>query len=288
MQADVLHHFHDLDVGAAVLGTLQGGHGRRDGGIGVGARRGDDPGGEGGIVAAAVLHVENQRRVQDLCLRGGVFFVGAEHHQKVFRCGKGRVRPVNDHAVHIFIVIVGVVSVNGQQRELGNQLDALPEGIADAGVDGAFVIGRQGENAPGHGVHDVLAGGFHDDVPGEVGGKGSALAQQCPEFLRGGAVRQLPHKQKVGDFLVAKLRFPEGADQVFHPVAPVPELTVAGKFFSVHDFGGRDLGNVRQPGEYAVAVFVPKPLLDAVLVVQPGGDGVVPAAHRLAADRVVI
>ena len=75
------------------------------------------------------------------------------------------------------VVIVGVVSVNGQQRELGNQLDALPEGIADAGVDGALVIGCQGENAPGHGVHDVLAGGFHDDVPGEVGGERPAFAQ---------------------------------------------------------------------------------------------------------------
>ncbi len=63
-------------------------------------------------------------------------FIRAEHHQKIFRRGKGGVRPVNDHAVHIFIVVVGMVSVNGQQREFGDQLDALPEGIADAGVDG--------------------------------------------------------------------------------------------------------------------------------------------------------
>ncbi len=41
-------------------------------------------------------------------------------------------------------------------------------------------------------------------------------------------------------------------------------------------------------GENAVAVFVPKPLFDTVFLVQPGGDGVVPAAHRLAAGRVVI
>ena len=288
VQADVLHHFHDLDVGTAVLGAFQGGHSRRDGGIGVGTGGGDDTGGEGGIVAAAVLHVENQRRVQDLRFRGGVFFVGAKHHQKIFRCGKGGVRPVNDHAVHIFIVVVGMVSVNGQQREFGDQLDALPEGIADAGVDGALVVGRQRQNAPGHGVHDVLAGGFHDDVPGEVGGERPALTQQPPEFFRGGAVRHLSHEQKIGDLFVAKLRFPKAADQVFHPVAPVPELAVAGNLFAVHNFGGRDLGNVRQSGENAVAVFVPKPLFDTVFLVQPGGDGVVPAAHRLAAGRVVI
>ena len=85
-----------------------------------------------------------------------------------------------------------------------------------------------------------------------------------------------------------QVRFPKAADQVFYPVAPVPELAVAGNLFAVHNFGGRDLGNVRQSGENAVAVFVPKPLFDTVFLVQPGGDGVVPAAHRLAAGRVVI
>ena len=59
----IVEHFDDLNVGAAVLGSLQRSQGRRDGGISIGAGGGDHVGGKGRVVSAAVLRVEHQGKV---------------------------------------------------------------------------------------------------------------------------------------------------------------------------------------------------------------------------------
>ena len=52
-----LEHLNHLDVGAAVAGALQGTDGGCNDRIGIRQGRGDDVGGEGGVVTAAVLHM---------------------------------------------------------------------------------------------------------------------------------------------------------------------------------------------------------------------------------------
>ena len=114
--ADVAHHLHDLDVRAAMLGSLEGGERRCHGGIGVRARGGNDAGRKGRVVAAAVLHMQHERDVEGLGLKLRVVFVRTEHHEDVFRRGEQRVRAVDVHALVVKIVAVGMVAVDAELR----------------------------------------------------------------------------------------------------------------------------------------------------------------------------
>ena len=75
--ADVVHHLHDLDVGTAVLGAFQAGKRRRNDRVGIRPGGADHAGGEGGVVAAAMLHMQQQGDVQHVGFQLGVFLVGA-------------------------------------------------------------------------------------------------------------------------------------------------------------------------------------------------------------------
>ena len=277
---DVLDHLDDLDVGAAVTGPLQGGQGGGHGGVSVRTRGGHHPGGEGGVVAAPVLHVEDEGDVQGLGLQLGVGHVVAEHPQDILRGGQAGVRPVDVHAVVVLIVVVGVVGVHRQHGKLRDQPDTLPDGVAQAAVDLVVVVG-QGEHAPGHGVHDVPGGGLHDHVPGEVGGQGPAVGQdggELRQLLRGG---HLAEDQQVGDFLKAELLGPQAADEVLDVVPPVPQLPLAGHALAPHVLEGDDFGDVGQAREDPHAIGVPQAPVDPVLLEQGFGDGVVLDAQGL-------
>ena len=79
------------------------------------------------------------------------------------------------------LVVIGLIAVDGVEREGGDKLHTLPHHIGQTDVVGFVVIGCDGENAFGQGVHHILGGGLEDDVPdkvfwkravvGELGGK---------------------------------------------------------------------------------------------------------------------
>ena len=192
--ADVLHHLHHHQVGTAVARALEGAQRRRHGRVGVGAGGGDHAGGKGGVVAAAVLGVQQQCHIQHAGFQLGVLHIRAQHPQKVLCGGKLRVRPVDVHAAVFFVVVIGMVAVHGQHGEDAGQLDALAQHIGNFQITGLGVVGCQREHAAGHGVHDIVAGGLHDHITGKVGGHGAALAQHAAElfqlFLRGQLTKQ--------------------------------------------------------------------------------------------------
>ena len=65
----ILKHPHHLDVGAAVTRSLKRTERRCNGGISIGAGGGHDMRGEGRIVTAAVLGVQHQSKVEQLCFK---------------------------------------------------------------------------------------------------------------------------------------------------------------------------------------------------------------------------
>ena len=81
---DVLKHLLDLHVGTAVLGTLEGTQGCSDGGIGIRTGGGNDMGREGGVVAAAVLCMQDQGNIQNLGLKFSILSVRTKQAENVF------------------------------------------------------------------------------------------------------------------------------------------------------------------------------------------------------------
>ena len=63
----ILEHFHDLDVCAAVTESLEGVDGGSICRKGICAGRGRHTAGKGGVVSAAVVRVERQQGIQQLC-----------------------------------------------------------------------------------------------------------------------------------------------------------------------------------------------------------------------------
>ena len=71
-------------------------------------------GGEGGVIAAAVLHMEDQRKIQHMRLHFGVLHIRTQQPQKVFCRGQVLIRTVDIHTCIPLVVVVSMVAVNRQ------------------------------------------------------------------------------------------------------------------------------------------------------------------------------
>ena len=266
---EIGHHFDHLDVRAAVLGPLEAGQRGRDHAVGVAAGGGDDVRGEGGVVAAAVLHVQNQCQVQHAGFQVGVGLVGPQHAQKVLRGGKAVIRAVDIEAFVTLIVVVAVVAIYRQQRKHGDQHQTLPQHIGQRHVAHVVIIAGQREHAAAQGVHHVAAGGLHDDVAHEVGGKRAAIRQRAlkkGQFLTGG---QLAKEQQVSDFLKAEAVLPGlCAHQVRDVVPAVEKAALAGNGFAVDLLVADNLRDIGQAGQHAPALLIAQAALYAIGLIQ--------------------
>ena len=279
--ADVLHHLHHHQVGAAVARAFEGAQRRRHSRVGVCAGGSDHAGGEGRVVAAAVLRVEQQGNIQHAGFQLGIFHIRAQHPQEVFCRGERRIRAVDIHALVVFVVVIGVVAVHRQHGEDACQLDALAQHIGDGKVCSLGVVGGQRQHAARHGVHDIVAGRFHDNVTGKVGGHGAALAQHPAELIQLFGGGQLAEQQQIARFLKGKAAAAGAADKVLYIVTSVEQLTVGGILYAVHIFERADIGNIGQTRQHALTVFVAQTRLDAELAVKVFGDAVVLCAQGL-------
>ena len=258
-----------------MLGALQAGKRRRDDGVGVRPGRGDDAGREGRVVAAAVLHVQQQGNVQHVGLEVGVLLVGTQHLQQVFRRGQARVGAVDVHAAAALIVIVGVVAVDRQHRENADELDALFQLGLQVGLANVVIVAGQRQHAAGQRVHQVVTGGLHDDIAHKVCRQVAAFGKAGGEALELLFVRQVAEQQQIGRALKRIALAAQTADQVIDVVAAVPELALAGNLLAVALLKGVDAGNVRDARQHALAVFVAQTALDVVLGKQRGINAVV-------------
>ena len=265
VRADVVHHLHDLDVRAAVFRPFQRGKRGRHRRVRVGARRRDDACREGGVVSAAVLHVEDQRRVERLRLDLGVAAVRAEHPEEVLRGGELRIRMMDVHALVFVVMVVGVVAVRRDHREDRDQPDGLADVVPDRVDFGVLVVGRERQDASRHRVHDIGRRGFHDHVPREVGGKLPGFADVSFEFGFLFFVRIRSEQKQVRRPCETELVRADGIDDPVDPVAAVPEFSFAGLHLAV--FVRLERNDLRDPGESredALSVQVTESPIDVV------------------------
>src|SRR5699024_4353614 len=110
----------------------------------------------------------NQCQVQHTGFQVGVGLVGPQHAQKVLRGGKAVIRTVDIEAFVTLIVVVAVVAVDRQQREHGDEHQALTQHIGQRHVAYVVIVAGQSEHASAQRVHHVAAGGLHDHVAHEV------------------------------------------------------------------------------------------------------------------------
>ena len=76
-----------------------------------------------------------------------------------------------------------LIGVHRQNREIGNQLQILPQNIGKINVVGTVIIAEQSQDASLHAVHQVLIGTLHNDVPEKVGGKCPVACKLAAEIL---------------------------------------------------------------------------------------------------------
>ena len=228
--------------------------------------------GEGGVVATAVVRVEDQGHVQGPGLQLRVAAVLPQHPQEVLRRGQIRLGHMDEETLPL-AESPGLIGVNGQHGHIAHQLQALAQHILQPDVVGLVVIAEQRQNAPLHGVHQVPGRRLHDDVPEEIGGQRPVGGQLFAEIFQLGGGGQLAEEQEVGRLLEGKTT-PHRALHQFPAVdAPVVEHTVLGvDVLSLFHTVGLDLAHPGQAGEHTAAVFVPETALHVVFLVELGID----------------
>ena len=102
-------------------------------------------------------------------------------------------------------MIVGMVSVYCQLRELSDQLDALSEADLQIIFHDTVIIAGQSQNASCHGIHQVFAGCFHDHVPRKIGRHLTALYDNLSETRESLLIRHLAHQKQIDNLIIAQL-----------------------------------------------------------------------------------
>ena len=151
----ILQHVLCPEVRAAVAEALQRGDSRRDSRIGVCAGGGDDVGGEGRVVAAAVLGVDNERDIENIGFKRGELPVGAQHIKDILGGGVFGLRVAYEKALMQLEVFVGAVSVHGNEGHFGYYLYRLAQDVLGGDILRILVVGIKREYAFLERVHNV-------------------------------------------------------------------------------------------------------------------------------------
>ena len=232
----------------------------------------DDEVGEGGVVTAAVLGVQDQQHVQ----RAGVQLrvVGAlEHVEEVLRQRQARLGVADMQRTATVVVAVHIERVGDGRRELGDELDALAHQVLARDAVGILVEGIELQHAAREDVHDVVAFQF-DDMQDGLLLERHVVEDQVLEGLELLGVRKAAGEQQEADLLVAEtLLGHQGVHEVLDFVAPEIEASLGR-----HDGAvllaliAHNVADVGQADQHAGAVFVAQAALDVQLLEEGGID----------------
>ena len=232
--ANVVHHFGRFNVRTAVARTLKRCHRRSECGIRIRARRRNNARGKRGVIAAAVLHVQNKRRVQNLRFNRGKRHIGAQHAQQVFRRGKILVGAMDVHAIVIDVMVVSVIRVRRQQGHARNQLNALADYVFHARIHSALIISGKRQQASGNGVHNVARRHVHNGIAHKKRRKLTTARNNFLEALFLIGRGKLARKKKMRNALEPQL-VTQRSNKLLYGVAAIPQTSLVGNFLSTFD-----------------------------------------------------
>ena len=98
---------------------------------------------------------------------------------------------MQEQALIVFVVAVCLIAVHGNQRELRDELNALPQHIGYGSIIGIGVIGIEGQHTAGKGIHHILARRLHNNISDKVCRKVSIACEQLREISKLLLIRQL-------------------------------------------------------------------------------------------------
>ena len=263
---DAVEHLLNLDVRTAVERALERADRACDSRIGVGARGRENSAGEGGVVTAAVLCLNDHTDVKQSCLFLGVLLGRAEHTKEVLRGADIVVRTVEVKASAVVVCAVVSVGMRRDDGELCDYLDALTEHILKACVIGVFVVGIERKHAGRHLVHYRARGRFHKDVLRKSRGELAVVREERVEIVELLFVGELAEEEKVNYLLEAVAVFLSVAvDELGHIEAAVFELTVVGNLVTLVNVVSVNVTYSRNARHNAGAVLFAQTSLDSVV-----------------------
>ena len=149
-------------------------------------------------------------------------------------------------ALSVVIMTVRLIAVDGEHRAEADELQTLTQNVGKRYIVGSVIIGIERQDASCQCIHHILAGGFHDNVSNEAGGKTTVKDEQLFEFREFFSGGKLVEQKQICNFFIAEPVIPaETGYQVIHFISAVKESAVAGNRFSIHHFCGayiRDVG----------------------------------------------
>ena len=94
----------------------------------------------------------------------------------------------------------------------------------------------------------------------------SAVVQNVPKLPQLPHIRQSSEKQQVGYFLKAESGLAKSLYQLDTVISPIPQFSLTGRLYPVYHLERVYSGDIGQPGNHTVSVFVAQPPLNFVLV----------------------
>ena len=232
----VFKHFNYLNVGAAVFRSLKGWKSSCDYRICITSCRSNYTGSKCWVVTAAVLHMKHKSYIKYAGFKFCVVSVRSEHKQYVFRCGKLFVRTVDIHTVLTVIVVIGLISVNGQHRECAYKSQGLSKNIFNGLVAYVFIISRKSKYTLSHWVHDIFAGRLHYYVSHKVCREGPACSQDTLKFGKLAFIRKFTEYKQICSLFKAISLMIKALYQVNNIISSIPKASVARYLFTVFLF----------------------------------------------------
>ena len=269
MRRHVLDHVAGLEVGAAVLGTLKRADGSRVGRVGVGAGGGEDARGERGVVAAAVLSVQDEHDVEQHGLLVREALVAAQDVEHGLRHRVSLAHRRHHELGVVELGHVGCVRHGGRARPAAEQRQRDVNLMCRRDVVGRGVEGVEQQRGALQDVHDgVAVRRTREDAQvalGQLLARVDAGAEVVELLARGEA----PGYEQVGDLLVAKAILGlRAVDELVDVISAIDQATVVGLDAVIGPVVAVHVGDRREAHEHAGAVRVAQTALDVVLLVQ--------------------
>ncbi len=148
-------------------------------------------GGKRGIVAAAVLRVEDQRHIQHLGLQLRVLPVGPQHQEEILRQRQPVRRVADKQRLPFSEMPIGVIGIDGDHGQFGDQFHTLAQHIAQRGILRARIVRIQRQHTALHRVHDARIRRLHHHIPHEPDGEVLHLIHDREKELQFPLRRQL-------------------------------------------------------------------------------------------------